>query len=213
MLNFQNEMMEYDTLVKKDIYIKKNGCANVLFIGGCRSFAYALIFEEYCKHDSWFSNAQFGISAIGVHIIDFLKRNKTSSMIDVFKNADFIICEQMRKYSFLNTSTSCELNIFNSFELKPTCKIIQVPNLELHIDNNEIITKQNVEYFINHCNKYSFLNVSEYVTKNINNDLFKTYNHPTTELMIEVFRRIIELGFNRTIEPTVLFHLKKITIF
>ena len=124
-------MNYYDKLVKNDIYIKKTGDTNILFIGGCRSFAYAIYFEDVCKYNSWFKNAQYGISAIGVHIIDLLKRNKTKNMTCVIENADIIVCEQIRNYSFLNTSKNCEINLFNSFNLKKNCKIIKLPNLEI----------------------------------------------------------------------------------
>lgn len=75
-MNYSKKFIYFNELVQNDIYVYKKGASNVLFIGGCRSYAYAIYFEEICKYVPWFKHAQFGISAIGVHIIDLLKRQK-----------------------------------------------------------------------------------------------------------------------------------------
>ena len=182
-------MNYYDKLVKNDIYIKKTGDTNILFIGGCRSFAYAIYFEDVCKYNSWFKNAQYGISAIGVHIIDLLKINKTKNMIDVIENADIIVCEQIRNYSFLNTSKNCEINLFNSFNLKKNCKIINLPNLEI---------KSNLLSLSEYCKVYSFNKVSNYIKEMSESDLFVTYNHPCGNLLVEFMKEFFELYFQKT---------------
>ena len=128
----------YDNLVKNDIYTSKTGATNILFLGSCRSYAYAIYFEQICNYVPYFLHAQCGISAIGVHIIELLQRKITPNIRSTIENADVIICEQIRHYSFLNTSNSCEQNIFNNFNIKPSCKIIQIPNLDLRYYANEI---------------------------------------------------------------------------
>ena len=219
MSNHIEIFQSYNTLVANDIYTRKSGASNILFIGGCRSFVYAIFFEELCKYDSWFNNAQFGIAAIAVHIIDLHKRDKTKNIKNVIENADIIICEQIRHYSFLNTSKNCEINLFNSFELKKNCKIIQIPNLELqyNIENNisDSIKNQNLSRFVEHCDKYSCNVISEYVIQNINkSSLFVTDNHPNSNLVLELFKRIIELTFDRQItDLNILNLLSKIIIF
>ena len=182
-------MNYYDNLVKNDIYIKKTGATNILFIGGCRSFAYAIYFEDVCEYNSWFQNAQYGISAIGVHIIDILKRNKTKNITDVIENADIIVCEQIRNYSFLNTSSSCETNLFNSFNLKKNCKIINLPNLEI---------KNNLLSLSEYCKVYSFDKLSNYIKDTSESDLFVTYNHPCGDLLVEFMKEFFELYFKKT---------------
>ena len=57
----------------------------------------------------------------------------------VVENADYIVCEQIRNYSFLNSSTKCEQNIFNNFNIKSNCKILQIPNLDLRYYRNDLI--------------------------------------------------------------------------
>ena len=59
-------------------------------------------------------------------------------MIDVIENADIIVCEQIRNYNILNTSKNCHQNIFNNFNIKKNCKIIQIPNLEFRYFYNDI---------------------------------------------------------------------------
>ena len=49
------------------------------------------------------------------NIINLLNRKKTDNLKYVVENADYIVCEQIRNYSFLNSSTKCEQNIFNNF--------------------------------------------------------------------------------------------------
>jgi hypothetical protein len=169
---FQRKFEFCDTLTKRDIYTKNIGATNVLFLGGCRSYVYSIYFEELCKCVPYFIHGQCGISVIAVHIIDLLKRQITPNIRKTIENADVIVCEQIRNYSFLNTSKTCEQNIFNNFNIKPDCKIIQVPNLEFRYYANELlfennddiydlskvrdIKQQNVRKFLDHCNKYNF---------------------------------------------------------
>ena len=137
-MNYIEKFNKYNTLIHDDIYHSKIGASNILFIGGCRSIVYAIFFEEICKYVPYFKHAQFGFAVIASHIIDLLKRQKTQNLCYVFENADFIVCEQIRNYDFLNTSKSCQQNIFNNFKIKGTCKIIQIPNLEFRYFYNDI---------------------------------------------------------------------------
>jgi hypothetical protein len=213
-----------DNLVKTDIYLYKKGHTNILFIGGCRSFCYQIYFEELCKNQEWFLNAQFGTSVIGVHIIDLCKRNKTENMAYVIENADIIICEQVRNYNILNTSKKCDDNIFKNFNIKENCKIINIPNLELryykndisfnHIDEIAILKKQNLTNFINSCKKYNFKELADYVSININKRrLFIQHNHPSNCLILEFFKELIKIVFQQNIQDNVLNILNDIKIF
>ena len=223
---FQN----YDKLVHDDIYTSKRGNTNILFIGSCRCYVYSIYFEEICKHVPWFENAQFGFSAIGVHIIDLLKRQKTQNITNVIENADIIICEQIRNYSFLNTSEKCEQNIFNNFNIKKSCKIVQIPNLEFRYYANElifgnkndihdynivkVIKEKNLEKFIHHCKKYNFDIFGEYVSNNINCiRLFATFNHPCDNTVLEAIKLIIKNEFHQELLEPILNILRKIEIF
>ena len=47
----------------------------------------------------------------------------------------------------LNT-TECEQNMFNNFNIKPTCKVISVPNLECQYENTPESKLQNVTRLI-----------------------------------------------------------------
>lgn len=200
---------------KNEIYTIKPGATNVLFIGGCRSFAYSIFFEELCKFNSYLKNAQYGISAIAVHIMEICKRNKTPKLTHVIENADIIICEQIRHYSMLNTSTECEQNIFNNFNIKPTCKIINVPNLECYYDNTPESKMQNVARLTNHCEKYHFENLSKYIDVNatIIGSMFITHNHPSNALFCQLMKELIETHFEVIIDSQLMTVMQRIRIF
>jgi hypothetical protein len=229
-MNYSKKFIYFNELVQNDIYVYKKGAANVLFIGACRSYVYAIYFEEICKYVPWFKHAQFGISAIGVHIIDLLKRQKTKNIINVIENADIIICEQIRHYNFLNTSKKCEQNIFNNFNIKPQCVIVQVPNLEFRYyykelqfenlhdahDNNKVkfVKENNLNKFIEHCRKYNFEQFGKYVLQNINNKrLFVVFNHPCNHTILEAVKLIVKNGFHQELLPPILSILRRIRIF
>ena len=229
-MNYIEKFHKYDKLVKDNIYYSKIGASNILFIGGCRSFVYAIFFEEICKYVPYFQHAQFGFSVIGVHIIDLLKRSKTNNLKYIIKNADYIVCEQIRNYGFLNTCKSCEQNIFNNFDIKEDCKIIQIPNLEFRYYSNDLIydnsdnkniiesvitiKQQNLKKFLENCRKYEFYKLSEYIEQNINKErFFNTFNHPNNCLMLELFNELIEKLFEQKLKEPMLNILKKIKIF
>jgi len=229
-MNYVKDFQTYEKLVHDDIYKKKNGASNILFIGGCRSFVYSILFEEICKYVPYFVHAQFGFGAIGVHMIDLLKREKTDNLKHVIESADYIVCEQVRNYTFLNTNEKCEQNIFNSFKIKNNCKIIQIPNLELKYYSKDLnynnmddfknielvnsIKKKNLKQIIKHCQTYEFNKLAEYIEKNINEQrLFSTCNHPQNCLILELFKELIEKLFEQKLKEPILNILKQVRIF
>ena len=225
-MEYITKFNKYDKLCHDDIYHSKIGAINILFIGGCRSFVYAIFFEEICKYVPYFKHAQFGFSVIGTHIIDLLKRPKTQNLCFVFENADFIVCEQIRNYSFLNTSTKCEQNIFNNFKIKQNCKIIQIPNLEFRYFYNDIkqpnikiseineIKQNNFNRFVDHCRKYGFDNLATYISTQINNErFFITFNHPCSNIILELIKELCNNLFEQKLLEPIINILKHIKIF
>lgn len=206
---------DLDTNNKKCRYVTKNGATNVLFVGGCRSFAYSIFFEELCKHIPYLKNAQYGIGAIAVHIMEICKITRNQNLVHVIENADIIICEQIRHYNMLNTSNKCEQNIFNNFNIKPTCKIINVPNLECHYENTPESKTQNISRLIDHCKKYSFEKLSTYIHANADriDSMFITYNHPSTALFCQLMKELIETHFNVVITHELMSVMQRIRIF
>jgi len=229
-MEYTDKFQKYNKLVVDDIYYSNIGSSNILFIGGCRSFVYAIFFEELCKYVPYFKYAQFGISAIAVHIMDLLKRNKTNNLTYVIENADYIVCEQIRHYNILNTSKNCEQNIFNNFNIKANCKIIQLPNLEFKyyikdldfsdgMDNiNSDIIKEikhnNLTKFVEHLKQYNFYKLSTYFENNINNKrFFIQSNHPCNHFILELFKELIENLFQQKLSDNIIIILKNIQIF
>lgn len=206
---------DLDTINKNDMYVIKPGATNVLFIGGCRSYAYSMFFEELCKHNSYLKNAQYGIAVIGVHVLQTLNRGKTARLINVFENADIIISEQIRNYDMMNTSKSCEQNIFNNFNIKSDCKIINVPNLECVYENTHDSEMQNVLRLVNHCKKYNFQNLAKCIDENatIIGSMFVTCNHPSTSLFCQLVKELIETNFDVIIDHELMSVMQRIRIF
>jgi len=187
----------------------------VLFVGGCRSFVYSIFFEELCKHNSYLKNAQYGIGAVAVHILQVCNLHKPQELTHVVENADIIICEQIRHYDVLNTSTECEQNMFNNFNIKPTCQIFHVPNLECNYENTPESKLQNVTRLINHCNKYNFKNLANYIDANAGSidAMFITNNHPSTALFCQLMKELVETHFNVVITHELMSVMQRIRIF
>lgn len=203
-----------DTNNQNDIYVIKPGATNVLFIGGCRSMVYSIFFEELCKHNSYLKNAQYGIAVIGVHVLQVCNIKKTKRLTHVIENADIIVCEQIRNYDMLNTSNKCEQNLFNNFSVKPNCQIINVPNLEC--DYNTVSSKmQNISRLVNHCKKYNFEKLANYINANSNNMhlLLIHYNHPSNVLFCQLMKELIETNFEVIIDYQLMSVMQRIKIF
>lgn len=204
-----------NNLNKNETYAFKSGEINVLFIGGCRSFVYSLFFEELCNCNLYLKNAQYGIGAIAVHIMESCKINKNQNLINTIENADIIICEQIRHYDMLNTSNECEQSMFNNFNIKPTCKIINVPNLECGYEPTPESKKQNISRLVNHCKKYNFEKLSNYIDENATtiDSMFITINHPSNSLCCQLMKELIETHFGVIIDSRLMSVMQRIRIF
>jgi hypothetical protein len=215
-MNYKDKFNKLSDLVDKDIYVNKTRAQNILFLGGCRSYVYSIFFEEICNYNLYLKNAQFGTSVIGVHTIAFNKTEKTQNIKSTIENADIIVCEQIRNYNFLNTSKNCDQNIFNNFSLKENCKIVNVPNLECnyyHI-NDEVTKLGNLKNLTDHCKKYNFEKLSNFILDNINKtQLFVTFNHPSNVLFCEFIKELMENHFNLKLQSPMLNILSNIKIF
>lgn len=217
---------DIDKLVHNDTYIINNGTTNIVFIGGCRTYALSIYLKECFDLIPYFRHAQYGIAVIGVHIIDLHKRNKTTNMINVIQNADIIICEHIKHYSFLNTLSLCEKNIYNNFNIKSNCKVILIPNLELKFyinelscniqDKNEIIShkNENLKKFLLNLKNCNADELCDFIENNIYKiRLFCTFNHPTFILLIYTCKFIFKKTFNYVLPDDILNKLNKIKIF
>jgi hypothetical protein len=131
-------------------------------------------------------------------------------MTSVIENADIIVCEQIRNYDILNTSEKCPQNMFNNFNIKPTCKIIQIPNLEYFKNIENII---DIDRLANHCKKYNFINVANMIINNPIEKLFVSSNHPKNILLLELFKELCNICFNQQLPIEIINNLKIIEIF
>lgn len=224
MNKYLNIFQNIDKQNHDDNYIMNNGASNILFIGGCRCYVLSIYFKKICEIIPWFAHAQYGISVIGVHIVDLYKRDKTSNLTNTIENADIIMCECIKHYSFLNTINTCEQNIYNNFNLKKGCKIIMIPNLELRYYVNDILKNteedfiieqnKNLTKILDNCKKLNCIELSDYIEENIKKiRLFATHNHPTYYLFNILFKEMINNTFNYVLEDNIIEQLKEIKIF
>lgn len=213
-----------DKLNHNDIYNIKKGATKILFIGGCRSYVFSIYFNKLCELIPWFIHAQYEISVIGVHIVDFTKRNKTTNLINTIENADIIICESIKGYTFLNTIDTCEQNIYNNFNLKKECRTFILPNLELKYYVNDILKNseteiiieqnKNLEKLLYNCKKLNYDELSNFIEENIKKiRLFNTFNHPMSYLMLFLFKEMINKSFNYILLDETIDIIKEIKFF
>ena len=193
-----------ENLSKNDTYIITRGRSNILFLGSCRTIVLAMFFEEICKSVPFFKNAQFGIQTMATYCVN--SKIKTNNMNNTIENADIIVCEQLRNQNILNTHTKCEDNIYNNFNLKPNCRIIQIPNLHYYLDTQNRI---DIKRLTDHCTKYGFISVSNTVANVPIKKLFATPRHPTNILILELLLEMCITHFNQRLPIDILIKLNK----
>jgi hypothetical protein len=110
-------------------YVVESGDINILFLGSCRMVMLCIYIMEYLKFDIF---KKYGISIITDYHYKLLKRNESPMqpiIKDILENADIIIHEPTKTCEYLNTAFNTEINIYNSFNLKPTYRNIRIPHM------------------------------------------------------------------------------------
>lgn len=232
-------LQKTERVTNNEEYVDKIGTQNVLFVGGCRSFVFNMMFEELTKHVPQFES--FGYGALAVHIPINVQKftGPTEKMKQAFENADYIVCEQVRTYSYLNTSPKCEESIFKSFNIKDSCKILQIPNSEIvyfyndilnhyaysqqeingltdekSVENIVTIKNHNLKRLVDHCIKYEFPLLAEFIQQNIHKvRLFNVINHPNNCVMAKQFEEMIGKLFGYQLDDCMLNVLSSIRVF
>jgi hypothetical protein len=216
-----------DKMNHKNTYIIKNGAKNILFIGGCRATLLAIYFEKVFSLIPYFYHQQFGFGAIMVHILNLKGMSKTNNLVNAIENADIIICEQIKNFSFINTIKTCEHNIFNNFNIKKDCQIVNIPNMELYfyesqlklienIDENNIkeVREIHLNKLLHYCDYFNCYELSQYIKDNIYKErLFATYNHPMSTLFVLLTKDLFKQIFNYNLDENVINIIKEIKIF
>lgn len=219
-------------LNQNDIYKINNGYLNVCFITSCRGISLSIFLEKLCQEISYLKNWQIGISVIVTYIVQQKFSRPTQNMALAIQNADILICECIKNYTYINTLRQCEQNIFNNFNIKPLAKIIMIPNLSIVYYINDIkvlykdifnnlkdsdiieLKKKNLDNLIYWCKYYDFNIVANYIETSINTKrLFHTHNHPKTELLIILFKELCEKAFNFHVADNNNLELVKILDF
>lgn len=211
--NYLNKFDEISNLNTNDYYCLRKGNYNITFITSCRGISLAIWLEEISLLIPYFKNWQLGINVVAVHIIQQIYEYPTQNMKNVIENSDIIICECIKNYTYINTLKECSNNIYINFNIKPECKIFNIPNLsliyyincikEFYNTNNYTINdynklrNDNMNKLIYWCEYYKFYDVSKYIKLNINRHiLFHTHNHPTTNLLVILFKELFKKIFN-----------------
>jgi len=211
--NYLNNFNEISNLNRNDSYCFKKGNYNITFITSCRGISLAIWLAEMRLLMPYFKNWQLGINVVAVHIVHKIYEYPTKNMKNVIENSDIIICECIKNYTYINTLKECSNNIYTSFNIKPECKIFTIPNLSLIYYINDIkqnyntnnytindylkIKNDNLNKLIYWCEHYKFYDVAKYIKLNINKHIiFHTHNHPTTNLLVILFKELFKKMFN-----------------
>ena len=228
-MNYIKRFEEISLLNSQDKYELSNKHTNVVFIGSCRGIVLAIYLEYICKVIPYFINWQIGISVIAVHITQQHFSLPTNNMKKTIENADIIICECIKNYDYINTLKECSNNIFKTFQIKPTTKIIMIPNLSIFyyvndikysnnnatISKNDIIStkKSNLDKLLYWCKYYNYIELYNFIKLNIDKKrLFFTHNNPTSLLSCILFNELIKKEFNYNLDSKTLFYLSLIKI-
>lgn len=219
------------TMNENDNYKINNGHTNVCFITSCRGLVLSIYLDIICKHIPYFINWQLGKNVIAVHIVVQKFNQPTQNMKLAIENADIIICECIKNYTYINTLKTCEDNIFKKFNIKSSAKLHMIPNLSIAYYINDIkylysddfinftedmistLKQKNLEKLIYWCKYYDYTETAIYIENNINiKRLFFTHNHPMTELLIILFKELVNKAFNYNLTYECLNYLKKVRI-
>lgn len=204
---------------ENNFLIYNNNCEkNILFIGSCRLASYMFYYNnlnmDYMKRNIY-----------GVYISncsDNLHLFPKEKLIDILKNTDIIICENIVNYDILNTNIKSDINFFKEFNTSDK-KIIHIPNLELRMYTYDIIhtfkqTKEEVyDYFLKskqHLYKLfddtGYEELKVFIDTNLNKiRLFNTFNHPSNTLSIVLFKYLMKHAFNINIQNEFLNTMHK----
>jgi hypothetical protein len=110
-------------------YVVQTGNINILFLGSCRMVMLCVYIIEYLKFDIF---KKYGISIITDYHYKLLHRFESPMqpiIKDIVENADIIIHEPTKTCEYLNTAFNTTINIYNSFNLKPTYRNIRIPHI------------------------------------------------------------------------------------
>ena len=110
-------------------YTVQTGDVNFVFLGSCRMVMLCVYLMEYLKFDT---SKTFGISIITDYHYKLLNRFGSPMQPEIkviIENADFIIHEPTKQMEYLNTSLKTDVNIYNTFNLKPSYMNIKIPHV------------------------------------------------------------------------------------
>jgi len=204
-LNEKNNFLIYDKKVEK----------NILFIGSCRISSLMYYLAKYNSHRKYNIYGIYVVTYTG-NKINNLPKNQ---ILEILKNTDIIICEQMCNYRYLNSDENLSENFFKEFNVDKKIKIIHIPNLELRMYHHDIINifgqqKNNVynyhlmskKHLFDLNTKLGFLELNTFIETNLTKyKLFSTANHPTRILSLYLFKLLVAKIYDNNFVETDLF--------
>jgi hypothetical protein len=213
------------------LIINNNANENILFIGSCRIIAFVNYFyndDFFGKKYNYIVILAHVTSELSKTI------DTNEYIKSLIFNSKILVAEYLVSFNYINTSRQSEKNIFQIYDnfdlyislpnyqdiLSYTEDIIQFNEpcrnyYKLYITNNITLiefSNKLKDYRDSEINRYSkiidkteFKDLSTFVLENYKNiRLAFSLNHPTNNLLIEMYRILLHKFFNRTIPESVI---------
>lgn len=208
------EFRGLEKVVADQIYTLSKKCVNVVFLGSCRMIVLYMYLKRVIEAYDYLKHAQFGFSLITVYhpiLNRSIESPPTDQLKDVFKTADLIICETIKHSKYLNTDQSTDENIYTAFQLKDSCKIVQLPNIHVNMfmdtlsksyptkttDELVEIRTQNINELIGYIRKYNYNHTADFIESNIYKQrLFATCAHPMPSIFQVLTKELVKQLWN-----------------
>jgi hypothetical protein len=207
-----------EKIIYDEVYTISRKCVNVVFLGSCRMIVLYMYLKRIVESYDYLAHSQFGFSLVTVYhpILNRSIENPPSEQLKTtFETADLVICETIKHSKYLNTDNNTDENIYNSFMLKPSCKIVQLPNIHVNMFMDTLIKsyptksiadlvetrKQNIDELLNYIRKFDYTETADFIEANIYKQrLFATGAHPMPVIFQVLTKELVKKLWNIDID-------------
>ena len=172
---------------------------NIFFIGSC-SLAPII---NYIRLLEIFSNYNIHY----IYVVNFKEQKVPVKIInEIIQNTEIIVCEKVKGFKYLNTDKQASCNIFQTYDIPKSCKIINISNLEFTMFYSDLLTSNSIKNMLEIRNKslkrlknkllsnkqYNIFELLDEYVFNQKVPLCYTANHPSGALTLLSFKHICD---------------------